>query len=70
MFTLASLYKFTSVYTCIRSCRRDESKTSFPLQERILFYAKFLLVITHRNTLQTKKKDSNVSVFYHHEVDR
>ena len=30
-----------------------------------VFYAKFLLVITHRNTLQTKKKDSNVSVFYH-----
>ena len=28
-------------------------------------YAKFLLVITHRNTLQTKKKDNNVSVFYH-----
>ena len=31
----------------------------------LYFYAKFLLVITHRNTLQTKKKDSNVSVFYH-----
>ena len=30
------------------------------------FYAKFLLVITHRNTLQTKKKDNNVwRVFYY-----
>ena len=29
----------------------------------LYFYAKFLLVITHRNTLQTKKKDSDVSVF-------
>ena len=29
------------------------------------FCAKFLLVITHRNTLQTKKKDNNVSVLVH-----
>ena len=29
------------------------------------FYAKFLLVIMHRNTLQTKKKDNSVSVFYY-----
>ena len=28
-------------------------------------YAKFLIAITHRNSLQTKKKDNNVSVFYH-----
>ena len=32
---LASLYNFTDVYTNFPSCRRDESKTSFPLQEGI-----------------------------------
>ena len=30
-----------------------------------IFYAKFPLVISHINTLQTNNKDSNVSVFYH-----
>ena len=35
---LALLYNFTSVYTNIPSCRRDESKTSFPLQEGIFVY--------------------------------
>ena len=32
---LALLYNFTSVYTNIPSFRRDESETSFPLQEGI-----------------------------------
>ena len=32
---LALLYNFTSVYTNIPSIRRDESKTSFRLQEGI-----------------------------------
>ena len=32
---LALLYNFTRVYTNIPSCKRDESQTSFPLQERI-----------------------------------
>ena len=30
-----------------------------------LFYAKFLLVITHINFLQTKKKDKYVLVYYY-----
>ena len=33
------------------------------------FYAKFPLVITQRNTLQTKKKDCNALVFYHESVE-
>ena len=39
---LALLYNlnFTSVYTNIPSCRRDESKTSFPLQEGIFVYSR------------------------------
>ena len=39
-FTVALVYNFTSVYTNIASCRRDESKTSFPLQEEILVYSR------------------------------
>ena len=39
MNLLALLYNFTSVYTNIPSCRRDESKTSFPLQEGIFVYS-------------------------------
>ena len=35
-----------------------------------LFYAKFLLVITHRSTLQTKKKDNNVSVLYYESISK
>ena len=35
------------------------------LQADVLFFAKFLLVIMHRNTLQTKKKDNYISLFYH-----
>ena len=35
-----------------------------------LFYAKFLLVITHRNTLQTKKKDNNVSVLFYESISK
>ena len=31
---------FTNVYTNIPSCRRDESKTSFPLQEGIFVYSR------------------------------
>ena len=42
-------------------------KMCFERRKDVLFYAKFLLVITHRNTLQTKKKDNNVSVFYYEE---
>ena len=34
------LYNFTSVYTNIHFCRRDESKTSFPLQEGIFIYSR------------------------------
>ena len=30
----------TSVYTNIPSCRRDDSKTSFPLQEGIFVYSR------------------------------
>ena len=40
---LALLYNFTyltSVYTNITSCRRDESKASVPLQERIFVYSR------------------------------
>ena len=37
-FKLALLYNFMSVYTNIPSCRQDESKTSFPLQEKIFVY--------------------------------
>ena len=36
---LALLYNFTSVYTNISSFRRDESKTTFPLQEAIFVYS-------------------------------
>ena len=32
---LALLYKITSVYINIRSCRREQVKDEFPLQERI-----------------------------------
>ena len=35
----ALLYNFTSVCTNILSCRRDKSKTSFPLQEGIFVYS-------------------------------
>ena len=42
-------------------------KTCFERRYDVFFYAKFLLVITHRNTLQTKKEDNNVSVFYYEE---
>ena len=35
---LALLYNFTSEKTNIPSCRRDESKMSFPLQEGIFCY--------------------------------
>ena len=37
------LYNFTSVYTNISSCRRDESKTNFPLQEGIFIYSRVLV---------------------------
>ena len=39
---LALLYNlnFASVYTNIPSCRRDESKTSFLLQEGIYIYSR------------------------------
>ena len=37
---LALLYNFTSVCTNIPSCRRDESKTSVPLQEGIFVYSR------------------------------
>ena len=39
-FKLALMYKYTSehVYTNIRSSRRDESNSSFPLQEGIFEY--------------------------------
>ena len=39
---LALLYNFTSVYkyTNIPSCWRNESKTSFPLQEGIFVYSR------------------------------
>ena len=37
---LALLYNFTSVYTNVLSCRRGESKTSFPLQEGIFVYSR------------------------------
>ena len=40
---LALFYNFTSVYTNIPSCRRDESKTSFPLQEGIFAYARVIV---------------------------
>ena len=36
----ALLYIFTSVYTNIPSCERDESKTSFPQQEGIFVYSR------------------------------
>ena len=36
---LALLYNYKSVYSDIPSCRRDESKTSFPLQEGIFLYS-------------------------------
>ena len=36
---LALLYNLTSVYTNIPCCRRDELKTSFPLQEGIFVYS-------------------------------
>ena len=42
-------------------------KTCFERRYDVFFYSKFLLVITHRNILQTKKKDNNVSVFYYQE---
>ena len=42
-------------------------KTCFERRYDVFFYAKFLLVITNRNTLQTKKKDKNVSVVYYEE---
>ena len=37
---LALSYNFTSVCTNIPSCRRDESKTSVPLQEGIFVYSR------------------------------
>ena len=37
---LALLYNFRSVYTNIPSCRRGESKTSFPLLEGIFVYSR------------------------------
>ena len=40
---LALLYNFTGVYTNIPSCRRDESKTSFPLQEGIFVYSRVIV---------------------------
>ena len=42
-------------------------KTCFERHWDVFFYAKFMLVILHRNTLPTKKKDNNVSVFYYEE---
>ena len=39
-FVLALLYNFTSVYTNIPSCRRDDSKKSLPLQEGIFVYSR------------------------------
>ena len=42
-------------------------KTCFERCYDVFFYAKFLLVITHRTTLQTKKKDNKVSVFFYEE---
>ena len=39
-FMLALLYNFTSVYTNIASCRLEESKSSFPLQEGIFVYSR------------------------------
>ena len=40
MYMLALLYNFTSAYINILSCRRDESKTKFPLQEGIFIYSR------------------------------
>ena len=43
-FKLALLYNFMSVYTNIPSYRQDESKTSFPLQERIFVYSRVFVL--------------------------
>ena len=40
---LAILYNFTSLFTNIPSCSRDESKTSFPLQEGIFVYSRVIV---------------------------
>ena len=40
---LAILYNFTSVFINIPSCSRDESKTSFPLQEEIFVYSRVIV---------------------------
>ena len=40
IFTVALVYKFTSVYTNIPPCRRDEMKRSFLLQEGIFVYSR------------------------------
>ena len=37
------LYNFTSVYTNIPSCSRDESKATFPLQEGIIVYSRMFV---------------------------
>ena len=42
---LALLYNFTSVFTNIPSCSRDESKTSFPIQEGIFVYSRVFCTI-------------------------
>ena len=39
-FQLALLYNFTSGYSNIPSCRQDESKTSFLLQDGIFIYSR------------------------------
>ena len=39
---LTLFYNFTSVFTNIPSCRRGESKTSFPLQEGIFVYSRVI----------------------------
>ena len=50
---LILLYNFMSVYTNIPTCRRDESKTSFPLQEGIFVYSR-VLVQSHTYILISK----------------
>ena len=50
---LALLYTFTSVYTNIPSCRWDESKTSFPLQEGIFVYSR--VFVQYNSCIMTNK---------------